>query len=73
MSSNMKNRLPEPTDEQKAIIKTDKDTMVVANPGTGKTFTLALKVMKLLQSNVEPEDILCITFTERHKRKCLRK
>ena len=55
----------EPTDEQKAIIKTNEDTMVVSNPGTGKTFTLALKVMELLQSNVEPEDILCITFTEK--------
>ena len=38
----------EPTDEQKAIIKTDENTIVVANPGTGKTSTLALKVMELL-------------------------
>ena len=68
MSSNMKNRLPEPTDEQKAIIKTDEDTIVVANPGTGKTYTLALKVIKLLENHVEPENILCITFTEKAKK-----
>ena len=37
----------EPTDEQKAIIKTDENTIVVANPGTGKTSTLALKVIEL--------------------------
>ena len=49
------------TDEQKAIIKTDENTIVVANPGTGKTSTLALKVMELLQSNVEPDEILCLT------------
>jgi len=55
----------EPTDEQKAIIKTDENTIVVANPGTGKTSTLALKVMELLQSNVEPDEILCLTFTEK--------
>ena len=61
----------EPTDEQKAIIKTDENTIVVANPGTGKTSTLALKVMELLQSNVEPDEILCMTFTERRKKKCL--
>ena len=63
----------EPTDEQKAIIKTDEDTMVVSNPGTGKTFTLALKVMKLLQSHVEPEDILCITFTEKAQKEMFEK
>ena len=68
MSSNMKNRLPEPTDEQKAIIKTDENSIIVANPGTGKTYTLALKVMKLLENNVEPDDILCITFTEKAKK-----
>ena len=65
MCPNMNSPAFEPTDEQKAIIKTNEDTMVVSNPGTGKTFTLALKVMELLQSNVEPEDILCITFTEK--------
>ena len=68
MSSNMKNRQPEPTDEQKTIIKTDENSIIVANPGTGKTYTLALKVMKLLEEHVEPENILCITFTEKAKK-----
>ena len=63
----------EPTDEQKAIIKTDEDTIVVSNPGTGKTFTLALRVMELLQSHVEPEDILCITFTEKAQKEMFEK
>ena len=39
----------EPTDEQKAIIKTDEDTIVISNPGTGKPTTLALKALNLLE------------------------
>ena len=73
MCPNMNNPTFEPTDEQKVIIKTDEDTIVVSNPGTGKTFTLALKVMELLQSNVEPEDILCITFTEKAQKEMFEK
>jgi len=73
MCPNMNSPAFEPTDEQKAIIKTDEDTMVVSNPGTGKTFTLALKVMELLQSKVEPEDILCITFTEKAQKEMFEK
>ena len=55
-ASNLK--LPDPTDEEKAIIKTDEDTIVVANAVTGKTYTLALKVIKLLENHVEPDEIL---------------
>jgi len=55
------------------IEKTNEDTIVVSNPGTGKTFTLALKVMELLQSHVEPEDILCITFTEKAQKEMFEK
>ena len=73
MCPNMNSPTFEPTDEQKAIIKTNEDTIVVSNPGTGKTFTLALKVMELLQSNVEPEDILCITFTEKAQKEMFEK
>ena len=57
----------EPSPEQKAIIESKGDTIVVSNPGTGKTFTLSRKVIDLLENGVEPEDILCITFTEKAK------
>jgi DNA helicase-2/ATP-dependent DNA helicase PcrA len=56
------------SDEQKEIINSKKDTIVVSNPGTGKTTTLSLKVIKLLEEKVNPEDILCITFTEKAKK-----
>ncbi|MBT6646598.1 MAG: ATP-dependent helicase [Thaumarchaeota archaeon] len=57
-----------PSDEQQAIIDSKEDTMVVSNPGTGKTTTLALKVIDLLENGIKPEEILCITFTAKAKK-----
>src|ERR1700754_166805 len=37
---------------------------VAANAGSGKTYVLAQRVIRLLLSGVEPEKILCITFTK---------
>src|ERR1700761_5231823 len=37
---------------------------VAANAGTGKTHVLAQRVINLLLDGVEPEKILCITFTK---------
>ena len=54
--------------EQQEIIDSDKDTIVISNPGTGKTTTLSFKVIKLLEKGVKPEDILCITFTHKAKK-----
>ena len=54
--------------EQQEIVDSKKDTIVVSNPGTGKTTTLSFKVIKLLEDKVNPEDILCITFTEKAKK-----
>ena len=56
------------SEEQKDIINSTKDTIVVSNPGTGKTTTLSLKVIKLLEEKIKPENILCITFTEKAKK-----
>lgn len=39
--------------------------LILANPGTGKTTTLATRVVRLLKEDVQPKDILCITFTEK--------
>ena len=54
--------------EQADIINSDKNTIVVANPGTGKTTTLSWKVISLLEKGVSPENILCITFTKKAKK-----
>ena len=55
----------DPTPEQLQIIETDKESIVTANPGTGKTTTLALKVIQLLENGINPDEILCITFTKK--------
>ena len=67
----MANPNPSPielTDEQRAIVETDEDTIVISNPGTGKTTTLSARVVKLLEDGVKPEEILCITFTDKAKK-----
>ena len=37
---------------------------VAANAGSGKTFVLAQRVIRLLLNGVDPAKILCITFTK---------
>lgn len=56
------------TKEQQNIVNSKGNTLVVSNPGTGKTVTLSSKVMNLLDNGVKPEDILCITFTEKARK-----
>ena len=41
----------------------DSPLLVLAGPGTGKTFALMRRVMRLLQSGVPPREILVATFT----------
>ena len=42
----------------------DVSAWVAANAGSGKTYVLAQRVINLLLEGVEPEKILCITFTK---------
>ena len=56
------------SEEQQNIINTRRDTIVVSNPGTGKTTTLSLRVIKLLEDKINPENILCITFTDKARK-----
>ena len=58
----------EPSPEQQAIIDSKENTIVVSNPGTGKTTTLSQKVIDLLENGANPEEILCITFTAKAKK-----
>ena len=63
----------QPSQEQEKIIKFNDNAIIISNPGTGKTTTLSWKVMKLLESGVNPENILCITFTEKAKKEMFEK
>ncbi|OUJ18429.1 ATP-dependent exoDNAse beta subunit RecB [Methanonatronarchaeum thermophilum] len=53
-----------PNKEQKKLIEnTEGIYLVDAGPGTGKTYTLTHRYINLLKQQVEPDEILLITFT----------
>ena len=46
------------------IAKTDEKRLrVMAGPGTGKSFTLKMRVARLLEQDQDPARILIVTFT----------
>ncbi len=52
--------------QQEAVQHTGGALLIVAGPGTGKTFTLAHRVAYLLQKGIaRPEQILAVTFTNK--------
>ena len=51
--------------QKEAVDTIDGPVMVVAGPGTGKTSILTLRIANILkQTDVSPENILALTFTE---------
>ena len=50
--------------QQLAIDKIDGAVMLLAGPGTGKTYTLTKRVEKMLELGIKPEAILCLTFSD---------
>ena len=51
--------------QKKAVDTIEGAVMVVAGPGTGKTKTLTLRIANiLLKTQINPENILALTFTE---------
>ena len=60
--------LPEPTQEQAAVIEAPPEgaARVIAGAGSGKTETMALRVLWLVANNyVEPDAVLGLTFTRK--------
>ncbi len=54
-----------PSVEQESCIKTLKgQIMVLAGPGCGKTFTLIERIKYMLSSDIDPQKILCLTFSD---------
>ena len=54
-----------PTDEQKNIIDATGHIVVVARPGSGKTFVLSEKIRKLLPIMDKHEGVIAISFTNK--------
>ena len=53
-------------EQEKAIKYTKGPLLIVAGPGTGKTFVITEKIKYLIQiKNVDPDSILALTFTEK--------
>ena len=50
--------------QQKAINLTNGPVMLLAGPGTGKTYTIIERIKNLLSKGVKAEKILCLTFTD---------
>lgn len=54
-----------PNAGQMECIKTlDGPVMVLAGPGTGKTFTIIQRIKYMLETGIAPESILCLTYSE---------
>ncbi|SDJ00602.1 ATP-dependent helicase [Alteribacillus bidgolensis] len=52
--------------QKRAVKTTDGPLLIIAGPGSGKTFTLVERIYYLItEKNVEPENILVSTFTEK--------
>ena len=54
-------------DQQKeAIQTTEGPLLIIAGPGTGKTFTLVKRIVYLItERGIQPEEIMVATFTEK--------
>ena len=52
--------------QQEAIAHTDGPLLIIAGPGSGKTFVLVLRALNILQQGMaDPGEILLCTFTEK--------
>ena len=52
--------------QRKAVEELDKNILLLAPAGTGKTNTLACRIASILESQrALPEEILCLTFTNK--------
>lgn len=50
--------------QQECIDTIDGKIMVLAGPGTGKTFTVIQRINAMLEKGVKPDTILCLTFSD---------
>lgn len=51
--------------QKEAVSHLDGPCLVTSCPGSGKTFTLVERIIKLIEQGVNPKNILCLTFTNK--------
>src|SRR5574344_802485 len=58
-------RVITPNEKQMECIKTlEGPIMVLAGPGTGKTFTIIQRIKYMIEQGIPPESILCLAFSD---------
>ena len=60
-------KIPNPSTQQQIAIDTYKKEgtfLVLAGPGTGKTFTVSQRIKSMIEAGIEQEKILCLTFSD---------
>lgn len=56
-------------DQRKAILSTDGPLLIIAGPGSGKTFTLVERIVHLIANKgTAPESVFVVTFTDKAAR-----
>lgn len=59
-------------EQKKAIMTTEGPVLIIAGPGTGKTYTLVKRISYLVfEKGVEPSSIMVVTFTEKAAKELL--
>ena len=51
--------------QERAVEHLDGPCVVTSCPGSGKTFVLVERILRLIEKGVRPQNILCITFTNK--------
>ena len=52
--------------EQKAAVEhKNSPLLIVAGPGSGKTFVIIQRILHLIKNGTNPSEILCLTFTKK--------
>ena len=55
--------------QYEAVTTTDGPVLVIAGAGSGKTRVIEYRSLHLVQSDIDPESILLLTFTRRSARR----
>ena len=53
------------SDQQRAILTTNKNVQIIACAGSGKTSTIVARIVYLIVSGTKPSEIVAITYTEK--------
>ena len=57
--------------EQKVAVEHENSPLlIVAGPGSGKTFVIIERILHFIKKGIKPSEILCLTFTKKQQGKC---